>query len=250
MKGSPETSMTAAGAAAAAPRLDRQFVEEHRLVERYLDDKLTLKSKLDLESWCRANPAFLDELRLAKHVAAGLRLLEACGWPPDLREPPPPWWRTIYFTIGLVLGCVALAFAGVALYAQNVALRGETNREHALATRGSLTAATTHRALHVAPDHVAGVGGALVRIDHGAPELIDLAIDMRYSREYRFRLFVDKREQGRALVLDSQLKDSNGDLKIAFNSSGMATGAYDVRIEGEPARGNPIPEGWFVIDVR
>jgi hypothetical protein len=250
MKGSTEPSMPAAGAVAAAPRLDRKFVEEHQLVERYLDDKLPFKAKLDLESWCRANPAFLDELRLAEHATAGLRLLEACGRPPDLREPPPPWWRTVYFTVGLVLACVALAFAGVALYAQNVALRSDTNREHALTTRGTLTAATTHRAMRVAPDHVAGLGGALVHIDHGAPDLIELAIDMGYSREYRFRLFVDKREQGRALVLDSQLKDSNGDLKIAFNSSGMSAGAYDVRIEAEPTRGDPIPEGWFVLDVR
>jgi hypothetical protein len=250
MKGSTESSLPAAGAPAAAPRLDRRFIEEHRLIDRYLDDKLSFKAKLEFENWCRANPGFLEELRLAEHATAGLRLLEACGRPPDLREPPPPWWRTVYFTIGLILTSVGLAFAGVALYAQNVTLHGEANREHALATRGTLTAAATHRPMRIAPDHAAGLGGALVRIDHGAPDLVELAIDMSYSREYRFRLFVDKRDQGRALVLDSQLKDSNGDLKIAFNSSGMAAGPYDVRIEAEPARGDPIPEGWFVVDVR
>lgn len=250
MKGSPDPSMPAASGTAAAPRLDRKFVEDNHLIERYLDDKLAFKAKLELEAWCRANPAFLEDLRLAEHATRGLRLLEACGRPPDLREPPAPWWRTMYFIVGLIVACGATGLACLSLYTENIGLRGEARLARGLAARGSLTAATNHRPIHVAPDHVAAGGGALVRVDHGAPDLIELGIDMSYSRENRFRLTVDKRDQGRALVLDAQLKDSNGELKVAFNSSGMAAGAYDVRIEGEPARGDPVPEGWFVIDVR
>ena len=40
----------------APPRFDRKFIEDHQLVERYLENKLPLKGARDLENWCRANP--------------------------------------------------------------------------------------------------------------------------------------------------------------------------------------------------
>src|ERR1700692_675727 len=89
----------------APPRFDRKFIEEHQLIERYLENKLPFKGARDLEQWCRAHPEYLNELKLPERTQASLKLLEASGRPQDLGEPTPEWWKSLYVLIGL--GAVA-----------------------------------------------------------------------------------------------------------------------------------------------
>jgi hypothetical protein len=41
-------------------------------------------------------------------------------------------------------------------------------------------------------------------------------------------------------------------LTLTFNTTGLAAGIYNIRIESLPIRasGSPIPEGWLILDVR
>ena len=64
---------------------------------------------------------------------------------------------------------------------------------------------------------------------------------MSYSKVMQFRMIVDKQDQGRALILNNLLKDSNNELRLTFNTSGLAAGIYTVRIEALPPRGSAIP---------
>jgi hypothetical protein len=52
------------------------------------------------------------------------------------------------------------------------------------------------------------------------------------------------------MVIDNLLRDSNGDVKLAFNTSALSAGRYDVRIEALPLLGAPIAAGWLTLDVR
>jgi hypothetical protein len=228
-----------------AQRFDRKFIEDNRLVERYLDNKLPLKGAQELENWCRDHPEFLDELRLSERTHASLNLLEASGRPQDLGEPAPPWWRTPYLLGGL--GAVALGslIAFGTLFGKYILLNEQLDSARVRA----LVAPATERELRVAPDHAAGIDATRVAVSRAAKELLELRIDMSYSRENQFRLFVDKHDQGRVLVLENLFKDSNGDLKVAFNTSGLTPGRYDIRIEAIPSRGLPIAEGWLLLDA-
>lgn len=79
---------------------------------------------------------------------------------------------------------------------------------------------------------------------------MDVHIDLGYTQKLQqFRMFVDKKEQGRALVLNNLLKDSNGELRITLNSTGLSAGIYTVRIEALPPRGIPLAIGWLIIEV-
>ncbi len=250
MSARPEHAMLPAQSAAPAPRFDRKFIEDNRLVERYLESKLPLKGARQLEDWCRANPEFLNELNLSERTHASLKLLERSGNPPDLGEPKPPFWKTPYLPIGLGGLALASLLAFGALYGKYIALSSKLESARTLATQGSLAAPKAHRNFRVAPDHAAGVDSARVTVGTKSPELIDLNIDMAYSRESLFRMVVDKRDQGRVIVLDNLLKDSNGDLRIAFNTSGLAPGLYDVQIQALPPRGVPTPAGWLILDAQ
>ena len=232
-------------------RFDRKFIEDHKLVERYLDNKLPFKGARDLENWCRAHPDYLNELKLSERAHTSLKLLENSGQPQDLGEPRPPWWKTIYVPIGLgVIAFISLVAFWV-MIGKYVSLRGELEDTRTLMTQGSLVQPPTMRDIFVTPDRVPGIDKARITLSRSAPLLMEVHIDLSYTGKFmEFKLFVDKKDQGRALVLNDLLKDSNGELRMTVNSTGLSAGIYNVRIEALQPRGIPIPVGWLLLDVR
>jgi hypothetical protein len=237
------------GSPQPAPRFDAKFIEDHQLLERYLEHKLPVKGARDLENWCRANPQYLEGLKLSERAQASLKLLEASGQPLDLSEPRPAWWKSPYVLIGL--GAIALAslVAFWALFGKFVLLRSELEDTRVRMQRGSLVQPATQTDLRVSPDRAPGIDKARISVNRSAPQLMDLHIDLSYSKVMQFRLIVDKKDQGRALILNNLLKDSNGELRLTFNTTGLSAGLYEARIEALPFRGNPVPEAWLILEV-
>jgi hypothetical protein len=230
-------------------RFDRKFIEEHRLVERYLEEKLPYKGARELENWCRANPEFLEEMKLTERTHASLKLLEASGLPQDLREPPTPWWKTMPFIVGLGIAALASLFALWTLFGTYSIVKGDLADARVKLRQGNLEPPATQSTMRVEPDRGPNLGGARVAINHAAPALLALLVDMGFSHAAQFRVIVDKRDQGRALVIENLLKDSNGDLRVTFNTSALPPGLYDVRIESMPAMGVAGAEGWLTLDA-
>ena len=236
---------------AAPPRFDRKFIEDHQLVERYLENKLPLKGARDLENWCREHPEYLDELKMSERAQASLKLLEASGQPQDLSEPQPPWWKTIHALIGLGVVAFLSLVAFWALFGKYVLLRGELEDTRASMNRGSLVQPATSREIFVAPDRAPGIDRSRVLVNRSAPLLMNLHIDLGYTnKQMQFRMLVDKQDQGRALVLENLLKDSNGELRMTLNSTGLSAGLYNARIEALPVHGSPVPIGWMILEVQ
>ncbi len=234
-----------------SPRFDRKFIEEHKLVERYLESKLPFKGARDLENWCRANPEYLNELKLSDRAHTSLKLLEASGQSQDLGEPKPPWWKHIYVLIGLIAVSVLCLLAFWAVLGKFILLRGQLEDTRASINQGSLIQPATESQILVVPDRAPGIDKARIVLNRSAPQLMDVHVDLNYTNKLaQFRMFVDKKDQGRALVLNNLFKDSNGELRITLNSTGLAAGIYNVRIEALPFRGSPLPIAWLILDVR
>ena len=186
-------------------------------------------------------------------LSVDLQLLEACGAPLDLTEPKPPWWKSPYLPIGG--GAVALiCLLGFwALFGKYVLLREELEDTRTRMHQGSLVQPAVETNMHVVPDRAAGIDKARIIVNRSAPQLVDLHIDLGYTKQLQqYRMFVDKLDQGRALILNDLLKDSNGELRLTFNTTGLAAGIYSIRIESLPVRasGSAIPEAWLILDVR
>ena len=239
-----------AKAMAAPPRFDAKFIEEHKLIERYLENKLPLRGAVDLEKWCRANPEYLDKLKLSERAQASLKLLEASGHSVDLGEPPQPWWKSFYVLIGLAVVTFLSLVAAWTLVGKLSLLRSELEEAKLRAKQGTLVQPAVQTERHISPDHAAGLGGARILVSTVAPQLIELHLDMTYTQKLNlFRIIVDKQDQGRAMILNNVLKDSNNDLRMTFNTTGLSAGIYTVRIEALPPRGIPIPIGWLILEV-
>ena len=249
-------------AAPAAPRFDRKFIEDHKLLERYLDGKLPVKGARDLEAWCRKNPEYLEELRLSERTQSSLKLLEACGRPVDLSEPRAPWWRSVYLSIGLaVAACLSLAAFWVLMGKYSI-LQTQLADARSVQTQGPLVQPASESSAIVTPDRSPDSGHARVVVSRDVPQLIDVHIDLAYlqsssatsnaaaKKVMTFRLVVDKKDQGRALIVNNLLKDSNNQLRVTLNTTGLSAGIYTVRIEGVPFGGGPYPVGWMLLEVK
>jgi hypothetical protein len=234
----------------APVRFDAKFIEDHKLIDRYLENKLPLKGARDLEHWCREHPEYLSDLKLAERAQASLKLLEASGQPQDLREPQPPWWKTPYVLAALAAIAVVSLVAFWTLMGKYSLLRGELEDTRVRMSQGPLVQPAVQRVLQISPDRAPGIDHAKISVSRAAPQLIDLHIDMAYTQKLnQFRMIVDKKDQGRALILNNLLKDSNNDLRLTFNTTGLAAGIYTVRIEALPPRGEPIADGWLILEV-
>lgn len=235
----------------APRRFDRKFIEEHKLVERYLESKLPFKGARDLENWCRLNPEYLNELKLSERAHTTLKLLEASGQPQDLGEARPPWWKTIYALIGVSVLAFAALVAFWVMVGKYHALSVKLDDTRDLMARGTLVQPATETNVYLSPDHEAGIDKARVIVNSKAPLLMDMHIDLGYTKQLaQFRVVVDKKDQGRALILNNLLKDSNGELRMTLNSTGLGVGIYNVRFEALPPHGSPIEIGWLILDVR
>jgi hypothetical protein len=237
--------------AAPTPRFDRKFIEDHKLVERYLDNKLPFKGARDLENWCRAHPEYLEELKMSERAQSSLKLLEAAGAAPDLREEKPPWWQHINVLFGL---CALTAVSFVAfwfLFGKYELLKIALEDTKTQMTQGSLVQPAVETTVRVSPDHSPGIDHARIVLSHNAPQLMEVHLDLGYTQKLnQFRIIVDKKDQGRAMILNYLLKDSNGELVMTLNSTGLSQGIYTVRIEALPYRGTPLPIGWLLLEVR
>src|SRR6202165_2530625 len=183
----------------APPRFERKFIEDHSLVERYLENKLPFKGARELENWCRAHPDYLNELKMSERAQTSLKLLEASGQTVDLGEPKLPWWKTIHVLIGLCAVAALSLIAFWALLGKYVLLRGELDDTRHLMNQGSLVQPATNRELRVSPDRAPGLDHARIVVTRAAPQLMDVHIDLGYTNKLtEFRLFVDKKDQGRA----------------------------------------------------
>jgi hypothetical protein len=236
--------------ALVSPRFDKKFIEDHKLIERYLENKLPFKGARDLEQWCRAHPEYLNELKLSERAHASIKLLEASGRPQDLGEPKAPWWNSIYLLIGLAAVAFICLVAAWFLAGKYSSLQGKLEDTKRVMSQGPLVQPAVEKAIYVSPDHAPGIDRARIKLSRAAPLLMDVHVDLGYTQKLQqFRVLVDKQDQGRALVLNNVLKDSNGELRVTLNSTGLAVGIYTVRIEAIPPRGIPIAIGWLIIEV-
>lgn len=239
-----------AAGAIPTPAMDRDFIARNQIVERYLSGRLPLKGATDFERFCKDNPQLLDDLGLPERVNAGLRLLEASGKPEPWQEKPQRAWTKPQFVLGLAAVVVLLGI-GLAVVVNDSATKSlKLAKLQKQAAERPLDPATTTRTIRLVPSHEAASNTPAVIIGGGAAELVDLKIDETRSAYKTFRITIDRIDQGRVAVLHNLVKDSNGHLRIALNSSALGTGNYQLTIEGLSWRGDPEPDSWVTIGIQ
>jgi hypothetical protein len=155
---------TAAALNPAPPlaKLTREQVELEQLVERYVQGALTIRQKMELEAFCRDNPAYLDDIKLSTRINAGLRLIESAGKPEPWNETRVWFWQTHWFA-----GAAAAVVLALAVAAWQFHSRGDYFAKRSAAAEKRLlelplTPATTSRTVRVVPAGLAKAQGSAI----------------------------------------------------------------------------------------
>jgi len=253
---SPPSRSAAAPAPAApapvptAPTMDREFVERNQIVERYLSGRLPPRGALEFERFCAEHQDILDTIGLPARVHAGLRLLEAGGKPEPWAEKPRNRWEkpvVLYAAAGLAL--VLLIATGVLAsrlghYSDRIAALEKRVVEQ------PLSPATSTRTIKLVPARGGPTRTPAVVVGAGTVQFADFKIDLAWSKFSAFRITIDRADQGRVAVLHNVQKDSNGHVRLAFNTSALGPGNYDLTIQGLTWRGEPVAQAWATIGIQ
>jgi hypothetical protein len=255
MQTAPKTSPEAGVAASwmpsvpAAAAMDREFILRHQIVERYLSGRLPLKGAQDFERFCREHPELLEEIGLPAHINAGLRLLEAGGQATPWEAPRKQWWQQLWVLAGAAALALALGITGIVLAGKLAA------RDHTVATLQQqlvsqpLEPVTSTRALVLVPSRTAPSRHPVAVIGGHHAELADLKLDLSWSQFNNYRISIDRIDQGRVAVLHNLQRDSNGQVRLALNTSALGPGDYQFTVEGLDWRGAAEPTAWITLSV-
>ena len=239
----------AAPPAPPTPEMSRDFIARNQIVERYLSGRLPIKGATDFERFCKENPGVLDELGLPERVNAGLRLLEAAGKPEPWQEEPKQFWEKPALLIGFAIATLALTVVVAILWSGTSSKTHEIAKLQKLVTDQPLEPATETRVIRLLPSYQGSSNTPAVIIGGGKTQLADLKIDMSRSAYRTFRVTIDRVDQGRVAVLHNLMKDSNGHMRIALNTSALGPGEYQVSIDGMTWKGDPVPEAWITLGI-
>jgi hypothetical protein len=116
--------MRESGYASHNTGMDRQYIRDHNVIERYMAHSLTAEEEQEFEESYLGNSEILDELQAAERLREGVKDLEGAGRLERMR--PPGWWQSVasprYAAAASVLLAVSLVFSA-AMYRENRSLR-------------------------------------------------------------------------------------------------------------------------------
>jgi hypothetical protein len=236
-------------AAAAAPAMDVAFIERNQIVERYLAGKLPPKGVIDFERWCQANPDFVETIGLGDRINAALKLLDSSGKPEPWAERPRRFYeRAASFFIATGLAVIAIVVATTMSSRVSEAERQVAVLEKKVGERPLLPVTQT-RTVVIQPSRTGPSQRPALTLDGRSGELADFKIDVSWSKYTMFRVQVDRTDQGKVATIGNVQRDSNGQLRVAFNSSALGPGDYQITLEGVDWKGGTEPQAWLTFAV-
>lgn len=160
------------------------------------------------------------------------------------------WWEHWQLPAGLAGVCLALALWLVILNGLNNDHVIEIAALKESIKTGPMQPPANVRALRVKPSRSGPSDSPQISLRLGnPPELIELYIDVSFAKLNTFRVIIERKDQIRAGTVYNLLRDSNGELRLAINTSALYPGTYRLAIEGLVNRGRPVRVGWLTARV-
>jgi hypothetical protein len=259
--------------------MDRKYIENEHVVDRYLSGELTVREAREFELFCLDHPQFLSTLaipaalkaRLARRpvddgesgssgalpsstTRAAMEVLEEGFDPDEAREE----MRRSYIGEGInraiLIGLLAAALvaAGVAVI---YVLKANALAEQLQGAKKELTAVQMQAPGRQQRYRIQPVKGKpaqpTVALGWLQPaELLDITIDATEGKMTQFQITVDKTDGVRVMQLKRVMRDSNKEIRLSLNSSAFGPGDYLVRIDAYNWRGQTEEYGWFMLGLQ
>jgi hypothetical protein len=216
--------------------MDLKLIEQKQLVERYLLGRLSPPEARFFEQLIRRSPQLAEQVGLPDTLKRTMQLLDETGT--EWRESPPRFWHKLSVPLGLA-GALVLALAlAIGTWLAKRDLAAQHSALQAEADRGLLHAPTQQATIRVTPGRAGERIPTVTLGSRATPSMAELRIDTAYARGNLYKLTFERDDGTFWARLDNQLRDSNGQLRLALNSGAFAAGTYDVAVESVNLRGD------------
>lgn len=257
--------------------MDRKYIENEHVVDRYLSGDLTVREARDFEKYLLDHPALLNELPIPVRLKARLSkrphedsetgifqtipssatraAVEAADEGLDYEEERQSarsfagggvnrgmLFALLFALIGALAGVVFLAMRSNDLEKQLEAAKRATR-----ATQ--MQAPASVQAYRVQPVRAEPSQPTLQLGWLAPPQLLELHVDVSEGKFTQFQITIDKVDEGRLLQVRRLARDSNRELRLALNSSAFGPGEYKVRIDAYNWRGQTQEYGWIRLGL-
>jgi hypothetical protein len=218
--------------------LDRQYIDDHHLVPRYLADQLGEQERAQFEAYVLDNPAMVDELEAAARLKTGLAELQRSGELNTLVSPRPSTRRWV-LAAGLVAFVVAVSL---------MLVRPAPKRPLLAAMPAALTDAQGKPLPVVATRYVmrlrSGSYDAQLDLTTAAQalELRVLPEAAEHTGQYRIDVIrVDETQPPRPIgSLGKLLPQADGYIAVYLDTSQLSPGLYELRLAADASERGPV----------
>jgi hypothetical protein len=256
--------------------MDRKYIENEHIVERYLSGDLTVREARDFEKYCLEHPAVLNDMPIPVRLKARLARQPVAdsetgvfqtipssaakvaieenddGFDPEEERIQrvryaPAANRTLL--IGLIFALLA-ALAGVVAFSMKAS--SLTKQMHEM--RNDLQATQMQppgsvQTYRVQPSRGKPSQPTLALGWLVPAQLLELRIDATEGKYAQFQITIDKSDGSRVMQIRRVARDSNKEVRLAVNSSAFGPGDYFVRIDGYNWRGQIEEYGWLLLSM-
>lgn len=203
--------------------MDRQYIHDNRVIERYLSGQLSAAEEQALEEAYLADPDLLAELEATERLRDGIKDLSARG---ELkRARGTAWWRALaspqVAAAASVLLAVSLVLSGT-LYRENIELRQQQ-------------VSTTATAMTMIPIESVRGEAAIEIVAPAENEIAGLLIDAGAESYDSYRVVIMRRGEGAPEEIASAAglaPDFQSQLAVAVPGRLLTPGLYEVEVEG------------------
>lgn len=259
--------------------MDRKYIENEHVVDRYLSGDLTVREARDFERFCLDNAAFLQALpipvrlkaRLARRPVDGSEtgvfdaipssstraVLEETDDGFDPEEAREEMRRSssggainrvlvMALGLGLLIAAGAAVIFGLQARSLTEQLRGATQKISSVQMQPP--ASVQRYKLQMVNAKPEGPTFALGWLT--PPQLLDISIDATEGKIQQFQITIDKSDGVRVMQIKRIMRDSNKEVRFSLNSSAFGPGDYLVKVEGYNWRGQTEVVGWMMLGLQ
>lgn len=257
--------------------MDRSYIENERIVERYLAGDLTVREARDFERYCLDHPDYLNSMPIPVRLKArlsrrpqddsetgifkaipssatraaietsydGLERQEEERRPSGLGDAAG---KLVVIALAVALLAALGGFVAYAMRANELSERIASMQRNAAATQMQAPGAVQR--YRVQPVRAKPQEPTLVIGRPNPPQLLDLHIDASQGRYTQFLITIDRDDGTRVMQIRRIARDSNREVRLGLNTSAFGPGDYLLKIEGYNWRGQAEEVGWVRLGLQ